>query len=66
MIYEIGTPDHYDNEDCDTDCTIWIEVPDNYKLKLSPAADKRIYIAPVQAKFAQGDIIVKEKESHDE
>jgi hypothetical protein len=62
MIYEIGTPDHYDEDCSGTDCTIWIDVPDGYTIKLTPDADSRIYITPVHAKYAQGDIVIRKEE----
>lgn len=51
-VYEIGTPDHYDDRNCDNsvDCTIWIECPDGYEIELDPDADPALYVKEIEVK----------------
>jgi hypothetical protein len=47
-VYEIGLPDHYDdnsNGDCDCDCTIWIATDKPIK---QISNDSRIYVKEIE------------------
>jgi len=47
-IYEIGVPDHYDNNDnCGVDCTIWIAVGEGINIINNKIEKNNIYIKPI-------------------
>jgi hypothetical protein len=64
-VYEIGTPDHYDERNCegDVDCTIWISCPDDYEIELSTGADPNIYVKEIEIRpnYPGVDLIIKKK-----
>lgn len=62
-VYEIGTPDHYDecSRTGDVDCTIWVECPDDCEIQLKSGADPNIYVKEIEVRptYPGVDIVIK-------